>query len=423
MTSRRRFIKNLTLTALSSGLALPATSPAARRAKVVVVGGGFGGATAAKYVKKWAPQIDVTLIEKNTSFYSCPMSNRVLSGVWGMGEITGNYNNLKIKRGIKVVHDEAVDVQVSKRLIKLKNSTSSVPYDRLIISPGVDFSYDGLPGMLKGSAISQIPHAWKAGQQTMILRKQLEKMDNGGTVIITVPRSPYRCPPGPYERACQIGYFLSKFKPKSKLIVLDANENIQSKKALFHRAWSERYQDIIEYHPMTNVVDVDAPKKILKLDFEDIKGDVLNVIPPQRAGYLARRIGLLRENENWCDVDFRSYESKVIPNIHVIGDAVMASPKMPKSGHMANQHAKVCAAAVCAMLTGNPISQNPMLSNTCYSFVSDEEAIHVAAVYKYISSERSMRIIRGSSGTSAANVAESLHAEAWAKNIWFDMLG
>ena len=390
--------------------------------RVVVIGGGFAGATAAKYIKVWGPTIEVTMVEPDSQFVSCPMSNRVLSGVWNIGQLKKSYQFLNKRYGVKICRDKALGIDPEKREIRLSENDSKLKYDRLIVASGVQFTYDDIPSLKNASSREAFPHAWKAGKQTVLLRQQLQSMRNGGVVVITVPLAPYRCPPGPYERACQIAYYLKNHKPRSKIIILDANEGIQSKKKLFETAWKEIYSDIIEYRPMTRIVDLNVSSKTLFSDFEDLTADVVNIIPPQSAGNLAKDTGLVFGDGRWCDVDFLTYESKLVPNIHVIGDAIAASPKMPKSGHMANQHAKVCAAAICALLGDRNINNNPMLSNTCYSFVDNLNVGHVAAVYAYNREKKQMEIVPGSSGNSFANSGEKIFAESWAENIWADML-
>jgi len=249
-------------------------------------------------------------------------------------------------------------------------------------------------------------------------------MANGGVYAMTIPKAPYRCPPGPYERACQVAWYFKSSKPRSKVLILDANEDVVSKKGLFMKAWSERYAGIVEYRPNSELTGVDAATLTAKLTFEDVKADVLNVVPPQRAGRIAADAQLITANNRWCGVDFLTYESSALKNVHVLGDAIMAAPQMPKSGHMANQHAKVCAAAVVALMHGEPVNSQPLITNTCYSFVSDREVIHVASVHAYSPEKRTMEIVPGSSGVSSvASELEGQYAEAWGRNIWSDMLG
>ncbi len=392
--------------------------------KVVVVGGGYGGATAAKYVRMWSDYgIQVTLIEPNASFISCPMSNLVLGGYKTMADITTPYDNLSRRHGVNVVRDMVLSIDADKRMVKLA-SGGDIPYDRLILSPGVDFMWDGLPGMRVPGAQEKVLHAWKAGAQTLALRKQLEAMPDGGVYAMAIPLAPYRCPPGPYERASLVAHYFSKAKPKSKVLILDANDDVTSKGPLFKKAWAERYKGILEYRSKHALQDVDTATNTLKFEFNDsVKADVLNVIPPMRAGNIAVNSGLATANKRWCEVDFLTFESKAAKNIHVLGDSIQIAAAMPKSGHMANQHGKTCAAAVVALLTGKEPNKMPVYNNTCYSFVSDEDAIHVASVHRYDAEKKTMLPVAGSGGVSvAANELEGRIALAWAQNIWADTL-
>ena len=392
--------------------------------KVVVVGGGYGGATAAKYVRMWSDYgIQVTLIEPNASFISCPMSNLVLGGYKTMADITTPYDNLSKRHGVNVVRDMVLSIDADKRMVKLA-SGGDIPYDRLILSPGVDFMWDGLPGMRVPGAQEKVLHAWKAGAQTLALRKQLEAMPDGGVYALAIPLAPYRCPPGPYERASLVAHYFSKAKPKSKVLILDANDDVTSKGPLFKKAWAERYKGILEYRSKHALQDVDTATNTLKFEFNDsVKADVLNVIPPMRAGNIAVNSGLATANKRWCEVDFLTFESKAAKNIHVLGDSIQIAAAMPKSGHMANQHGKTCAAAVVALLTGKEPNKMPVYNNTCYSFVSDEDAIHVASVHRYDAEKKTMLPVAGSGGVSvAANELEGRIALAWAQNIWADTL-
>ena len=392
--------------------------------KVVVIGAGYAGATAAKYIRMWSDGgIQVTLVEPNDSFISCPISNLVIGGSKTMADITTPYDNLVKRHGVQMVKDRVASIDATKRIVKLAGG-SELPYDRLIVSPGVDFMWETLPGMAKDGAKDKVLHAWKAGAQTVALRKQLEAMPDGGVFAMSIPLAPYRCPPGPYERACQVADYFSKAKPKSKVLILDANDDVTSKGPLFKKAWAERYKGIIEYRSKHNVVDVDAATNTLKFEFnDDLKADVLNVIPNMRAGDVALNAGLATANKRWCDVDFLTFESKALPNVHVLGDAIQIAPAMPKSGHMANQHGKTCAAAVIALLTGKQVNALPIYNNTCYSFVSAEDVVHVSSVHRYDADKKTMLTVAGSGGVSAAaNELEGRYALAWARNIWADTL-
>jgi NADPH-dependent 2,4-dienoyl-CoA reductase/sulfur reductase-like enzyme len=392
--------------------------------KVVVIGGGYAGATAAKYIRMWSDYgIQVTLIEPNPTFISCPISNLVIGGSKTLADITTPYDNLVKRHGVQMVQDRVTSIDADKRVVKLTGG-AELTYDRLIVSPGVDFMWDSLPGMTKPGAQDKVLHAWKAGAQTVALRKQLEAMPDGGVFAMSIPLAPYRCPPGPYERACQVADYFSKAKPKSKVLILDANDDVTSKGPLFKKAWAERYKGIVEYRSKHNVTDVDVATNTLKFEFnDDLKASVLNVIPNMRAGDIAVNAGLATANKRWCDVDFLTFESKVAKNVHVLGDAIQIAPAMPKSGHMANQHGKTCAAAVVALLTGQQVNTQPIYNNTCYSFVSSEDVVHVASVHAYDADKKTMLAVPGSGGvSSAANELEGRYALAWARNIWADTL-
>lgn len=422
---RREFVRGASAVASLGTLGwVGGCASTGRGLKVVVIGGGYGGATAAKYVRMWSDySIDVTLIEPNSQFISCPISNLVLGGSKTLADITSPYDGLVGKHGVRLVHDRVVSIDPDKRAVVLDKG-GQLSYDRLIVSPGVDFMWDTLPGMALEGAKEKVLHAWKAGAQTVALRKQLEAMQDGGVYALSIPLAPYRCPPGPYERACQIAHYFSKSKPKSKVLVLDANDDVTSKGALFKKAWAERYKGILEYRPAHKVVDVDASSNTLKFEFnDDIKASVLNVIPSMRAGDIAVKTGLATANKRWCDVDFLTFESTVAKNIHVLGDSIQIAPAMPKSGHMANQHGKTCAAAVVALLTGKQPNQNPIYNNVCYSFVSDTDVVHVASVHSYDAAKKTMLPVPNSGGVSGvASAAEGQFAMGWARNIWADTL-
>jgi sulfite dehydrogenase len=406
-----------------SGLALagcetvPATGPSIGR--VVVVGGGFGGATAARYLKMWGGNIDVTLVERNVNFVSCPISNLVLGGHKQIADVTRGYDGLKAL-GVKVVQGDVTAIDAAARKVRLA-AGGELSYDRLVVSPGVDFMFEQVGGLQAALDSGRVTHSWKAGAQTVALRRQLEAMPDGGVFAMSIPRVPYRCPPGPYERACMVASYLKTAKPRSKVLILDANPEIQSKKALFERAFQQHYAGIIEYRPNAELKEVDA--NVAKLEFEDVKADVLNVIPPQRAGDLARTAGLINVNNRWVGVDWLTLESTAVKGVHVLGDATMSAPAMPKSGHMANQHAKVAAAAIIQLLKGEAVNPTPVVMNTCYSFVTARDVVHVASVHAYDGKDKTFKAVPGSGGVSAAaNQLEGRYALSWADNIWADML-
>ena len=412
---RREFLK------LGAALSVAgcASAPAPSKARVLVIGAGFGGATAAKYVRLWDPGIDVVLVERADEFISCPISNLVLGGNRTMRDITLGYQGLR-KHGVYVLNGEAVAVDSAKRIVTFGRG-SQLTYDRLVLSPGVDFLFDEVQGY---AGQERILHAWKAGPQTVELRRQLEAMPDGGVYVLSVPPAPYRCPPGPYERACQVAHYFKQSKPRSKVLVLDANPDVTSKGPLFKRAWEELYKGIIEYRPNAKVVAVDAQAMSVRTEFDTVKGDVLNVVPPQRAADIAVKAGLITHNNRWCDVDWRTMESKAVKGIHVLGDATLSATGMPKSGHMANSQAKICAAALVELLNGREPNPNPVMNNTCYSFVSDKEVIHVASVHQYDAGQNTIIPVKGAGGVSAArSEIEGQYGWSWARNIWADMLG
>lgn len=420
---RRGFLQGtLGVSAMAALYGCAGAGTGSGKGHAVVVGGGYGGATAAKYIAMWSKGgIRVTLVERNAAFVSCPISNLVIAGEKQLSDITVGYEGLA-KYGITVVQDNVTAIDPDKRVVKLARG-GDLAYDRLVLSPGVDFMYDGLPGMKSAAAQESILHAWKAGPQTVALRKQLEAMPDGGVYALTIPKAPYRCPPGPYERACLVAHYFKTKKPRSKVLVLDANEEIVSKKGLFLKAWADSYKDIIEYRPQSELRDVDVASRTAILEFEQVKADVLNVVPPQRAGAIAADSGLKLINNRWVEVDWLSMESTGAPNIHVIGDAIFPAPTMPKSGHMANQHAKVTAAAIINLMAGQPPSDAPLVMNTCYSFVDATNVVHVASVHPYDPATRQPQPVKGAGGLSPApSEMEGKFALAWAKNIWADML-
>ena len=423
MTSRRKFLKTGTALAAAGALSACAGASSKSNGRVVVIGGGYGGATCAKYIRLWSNKtVDVTLVERASSFVSCPLSNLVLGGSREMNDITLGYDNLAGRHGIRVLRDEAQTIDPQKRTVKLL-SGAELGYDRLVVSPGVDFIYDGIPGLAATEAQAAVLHAWKAGEQTLALRRQLEQMDDGGLFVIHIPKAPFRCPPGPYERACQVAWYFRNRKPRSKILILDANEDVQSKKSLFMAAWNGPYKGLIEYRPNSTLLDVDVATLTARLEFEDVKASVLNVIPPQRAGAIARQLGMANANERYCQVDFRNFESTAQPGIHVLGDAIQPAPAMPKSGHMANQHGKVAANAIVNMLAGQPYTQEPVIANTCYSFLDDKSVVHVSSVHRYSAEKKTMEPVAGAGGLSPGpSELEGQYALAWARNIWADML-
>jgi sulfide dehydrogenase [flavocytochrome c] flavoprotein subunit len=425
---RRDFLSAAGAMGLSAAAAwmLPgcASMGSAARGKVVVVGGGYGGATAAKYIRMWSDgAIEVTLVEPDASFISCPLSNLVLGGSKTLADITVSYDGLARRHGVRHLRDTATAVDPERRIVKLA-SGQELAYDRLILSPGIDILWDKVPSLRSADAQEKILHAWKAGPQTIALRNQLTAMPDGGVFAISIPVAPYRCPPGPYERACQVAWYLKRAKPRSKVLILDGNGDVTSKGPLFKKAWAEEYKGIVEYRPNFVLSDVDVATKTAKFDIQDnVKADVLNVIPPQGASAIARSAGVVTANDRWCDVDFLTFESVRVKNVHVLGDAIQIATGMPKSGHMANQHAKVCAAAVVALLAGEAPNPAPVLNNTCYSFITDKDVVHVCSVHQYDKEKKTVLPVQGAGGLSPAmSEVEGRYAFNWAKNIWADML-
>jgi NADPH-dependent 2,4-dienoyl-CoA reductase/sulfur reductase-like enzyme len=396
----------------------------AAKARVVVVGGGYGGATTAKYLRLLsANRLDVVLVEPEPAFVSCPLSNLVLGGNLGMADVTLPFTGLARNHGVRIVRDSVAAIDAGKRVATLASGVR-IDYDKLVLSPGVDMIWDSVAGLQQARAEERIVQAWKAGAETLILRRQLEAMRDGGTFLIAVPAAPYRCPPAPYERACQVAHYFRRAKPRSKVLILDANEDVTSKPALFKKVWAESFPGMVEYRPQHKAVAVEARSLTVKFEIQDdVRADVLNVVPEMGAGRIAVDTGLANSNRRWCQVEFINFESTAARHIHIVGDSIQIAPAMPKSGHMANSHAKVAAAAIVAELAGWELDPAPLLNNTCYSFVDDRRAMHVASVHAYSAAERTFRTVPGSGGlSSAANELEGSYAMNWARTIWADSL-
>lgn len=430
MMNRRHFIRiTASATAAASLMSFPFIVRGAGK-QVVIIGGGAGGATAARYIRELDDSIEVTLIEPKEHYHTCFMSNEVLSGERSIESIQFNYQGLT-KHGVKVIPSRATAIDPEAKKVTLENG-DSVSYERLIVSPGIDFKWDAIEGYDQ-KVSEKIPHAWQAGPQTQTLRQQLEAMKDGGSVIIAPPDNPFRCPPGPYERASQIAMYLKQHKPKSKILILDAKEAF-SKQGLFTQGWKKLYgygsdNSMIEWLPPSKqgkVVRVDANSMTVYAgEFEDAhKADVINIIPPQTAGKIALDSGLA-DDSGWCPVDKKTFESTRHKNIHVLGDASIAT-KMPKSAYAANSQAKVCAAAVVAALQGKEMG-TPSYVNTCYSIVGPDYGISVAAVYQL--QEDTITPVEGSGGLTPTDAsAETLkrevaYAHSWFKNITHEMFG
>jgi NADPH-dependent 2,4-dienoyl-CoA reductase/sulfur reductase-like enzyme len=389
----------------------------------VVVGGGFAGASCARALRRADPRIAVALIESGATYTACPFSNAVIAGMRDMAAQQFSYEKVAAG-GISLVRASATAIDARARLVTLADGTR-LPYDRLVLAPGIDLRWDALPGYGEADA-ERMPHAWKAGAQTLLLRRQLEAMEDGGLVVISIPANPYRCPPGPYERASLIAHYLKTKKPRSKLIVLDAKDAF-SKQRLFQNAWSELYPGLLEWVSLSkggSVTAVDAASNTLITDFGSHRAAVANVIPPQKAGRIAEVAGVA-DRSGWCPVDPASFESKLQAGIHIIGDAAIAGA-MPKSAFAANAQAKVCAEAV-ARLLGGDAPAVPKLINTCYSLVAPDFGISVAGVYQ--PADGQLKEVPGSGGVSplnaprAARAAEAALAEAWFRTIAGEVFG
>lgn len=436
--NRRGFLKTLAAASSASILAVPAAHAAKAKAKVVVVGGGFGGATAAKYLRMIDSGIEVTLIERNTSYTSCPLSNEVISGHREIATLQTGYDGLR-KHGVKVVHDEVVSIDPAKKLVKTQ-SGKGFAYDSLVLSPGVDFDYAAVEGYSEAAA-EKMPHAYKAGPQTLLLKKQLAAMQDGGTFIIAVPPGPFRCPPGPYERAAQVASYLKHHgKAKSKVLILDANDSF-SKKGLFEQAWRELYGygpgGMIEWVPGAadgKVVKVDAKTLTCYTGFGEHKGDVVNVIPPHHAGKVAKDLGLATFKNKWCEAKAETMESKGLADVYVIGDSCVGGDlatnnAFPKSAHMAMTQAKVAVGAIVAKVNSLPVPV-PYYVNTCYSVVAPDYGFSVVHIYKV--ENGTWLYVKEASGISPVVMPdkspvpkvyrklEAEYADGWLRNVMAD---
>lgn len=406
----------------SAALPIPAISQGSA-GRVVVVGGGFAGTTCARFIRRIDPRITVTLVEGSPVFIACPLSNAVIAGLrdlqaqqFGLDKVADD--------GVVLARAPAIGIDTQARFVALTNN-ARVSYDRLVLAPGIDLRWDALPGYSE-AASERMPHAWKAGEQTLLLRRQLEAMEDGGTVIISAPANPFRCPPGPYERASLIAYYLKTKKPKSKLILLDAKDAF-SKQGLFQNAWKELYPGMLEWVPLSaggKVTSVDVADMTLVTEFGKHKATVANVIPPQKAGRIAETAGAA-DRSGWCPVDPVTFESRQQPNIHVIGDAAIMGA-MPKSAFAANAQAKVCAAAVAKLLAGSSPDQAKLI-NTCYSLVAPDYGISVAGVYR--AADGQLKEVEGSGGVSPIDAPSSTRAlearlaDGWFKTITEEVFG
>lgn len=418
MATRRHFLK---LTA-AAGLA-PAVVSAQGKARIVVIGGGFGGATAARTLKALQPALDVTLVEPNPVYTSCPFSNAVLANLREIDRQQFGYDGIKAA-GVTVAQTSATAVDAEARSVTLADG-NHLSYDRLVMTPGIDFNWGAIAGYDEAAA-QKMPHAWKAGAQTVLLRRQLQAMDDGGLVVMSSPANPFRCPPGPYERASLIAYWLKIWKPKSKLLLLDSKDAF-SKQRLFQNGWAELYPGRVEWVPLSQggkVTSVDPATLTLTTEFASHKAAVANVIPPQKAGAIAAQAGVA-DRTGWCPVEPVAFESTLRPNIHVLGDAAIMGG-MPKSAFAANAQAKVCAAAIVRLLAGDK-PQDPILINTCYSLLAADYGISIAGVYR--PDKGQLTDIPGAGGTSPLVAVgglrgqEALYASSWFRTITAETFG
>jgi sulfide dehydrogenase [flavocytochrome c] flavoprotein subunit len=395
-------------------------NPSAAKARVVVVGGGFGGATAAKYIRQFDPNIAVTMIDAQANHITCPFSNLVIAGDKTMADITQTFDALRTQHGVNVVQGMVVAIDGVARKVTLADG-QTFAYDRLVLSPGIDFKYEAIAGLTPEVAATRMPHAWQAGAQTTLLQRQLEAMPDGGVFVMASPPNPYRCPPGPYERASLVASYFKKHKPKSKVLILDAKPAF-SKQGLFQAGWKSEYPGMIEWVSKDlggEVTSVD-PSTMTVIAEGRHQASVANIIPPQKAGKIAFVAGLT-DKTGWCPVDQKTYESTLIPAIHVIGDASIAGP-LPKSGYSANSEAKVCAAAIVALVNSRAVPE-PSWVNTCYSLVAPDYGISVASVYK-LEAGKTVEV-KGAGGISPADGnkrLEAVYAQGWydaiTQDIW-----
>lgn len=422
MTMNRRSFMKLMGAATGVGLAgAPYIAGAAeimpkKGRRVVVVGGGYGGMIVAKYIRMNDASIEVVLIDRDKTFISCPFSNMVIGGSRKLDENKVSRDGLAANHGVKLVYDDVTAVDTAAKKVVVSGGTIS--YDRLVLSPGIDFRFDEIEGYDAVETPKHVPHAWKAGEQTLLLRKQLEDMQAGGTVVISIPVTPFRCPPGPYERVSQIAWHLKNNKPGSKIIVLDANPDIVSKAGLFRKGWEKHYKGMIDYRANNKVVKVDAKKRSVDTGVEEFAGAVVNLIPPQKAGLIAHKAGVVGEDKKWCPVNQMTFESTIAKDVHIIGDASIAGA-MPKSGYSANSQAKVAALNIVQLMNGKDLI-DPSHVNVCYSYITDKEAVTVSAVYKV--AEGKTIAVPNSGGVSPdLSELEGIYGRSWIKNILAEM--
>jgi len=423
---RRQFLIASAASALGLGGRPLSAAPAIAKArpKVVIVGAGYGGAACARYLKLWEPRVEVTLIEPNERFISCPMSNTVIGGLNRLEDITFPYRYIQ-EAVDRFVQDSVMHIDAGKRSVTTAGG-HTFTYDRLVLAAGVELQFDLIKGY-DAEAQKTVKHAWKAGPETAALRRQLEAMKDGGVFTIAIPMAPFRCPPAPYERVSLIANYFRKAKPKSKILVLDGNQDIISKKALFTAAWKKHYgfgtgNSMIDYRPGNLASALDARAMNLATEFEDVKADVINLIPPMRAAALTAQVGARTgDNGTWCPVDYRTLESTEVANIHILGDSILSN--LSKAGALANNSGKLCASALVEIFNGRQPDPVPVVTSTCYSASTGRTAFHVATVFRYNPADKSMEVQPGSGVSERESEQEFLLMRGWARNIWADTLG
>lgn len=412
--SRRRFVQLIGAGTAATAIGMPNIARAAKP-RVVVVGGGAGGGTAAKYIARDSKgAIDVLLIEPSKQYYTCFFSNLYLGGFRNYASIGHTYENMSSKYGVGVIHDWADNIDRDKKTVRLA-SGADVPYDRLVLSPGIDLIYNSVKGY-SAAASAKIPHAWKSGTQVQLLKAQVMAMKQGGTFVMVAPPNPFRCPPGPYERISMIAHLFKQHNPKAKIIVLDPKEKF-SKQGLFQQGWESHYPGMIEWMPpsvMGGIKEVDVGAMTFKTDLDTFKADAASIIPAQKAGMIAQKAGLT-DKSGWCPIIPKTMQSKMDANIHVIGDASIAAA-MPKSGFAANSQAKVAAMAVRGALTGSRVFE-PRFANTCWSLIAPNDGVKVGGAYKAGES----KIEATSTFISKNGETAALRKETYEESVgWYD---
>ncbi len=421
--SRRDFLRVATAV---SALALSGYAAAGRaRPRVIIVGAGYGGAACARYLKLWEPRVEITLIEPNPRFVSCPMSNSVIAGLNDLEDITFPYDSIKAVVD-HYVADRVTAIDPGKRTVTTASGLR-LDYDRLVLAAGIELMFDRVEGY-DAAARAVIKHAWKAGpEQTGVLRRQLQAMPDGGVFVMAIPMAPFRCPPAPYERVSLVANYLKKAKPRSKIILLDGNQDIVSKKALFVNAWKKHYgygtdDSMIDYRPGNRPVAVDVAAMKVTGEFDDAHGDVINLVPPMRAAALTAGIGARTgDNGSWCPVDYRTFESTEVPNVHILGDSILSN--LSKAAALANNSGKLCASALAEIFNDRQPDPAPVLTSTCYSASTEHTAFHVATVFRYNPANHDMEVQPGSGVSLEESAKEIEYMHGWARNIWADTLG